>query len=142
MTNPEMIDDGRPSWRLYCGTDLVYVTTSKHDSERWVAADPEVHTSRMVDLALAAEVERLFEENRETLERLGRGGWTGATGLEDDAVAAHQMQHVYNTDPEFRARLDRAMSSPTVHRQFPRRRVRDDAAGDDESTNDDSNRNA
>jgi hypothetical protein len=47
-----------------------------------VAADPQEHTARKGNRELQAAIERVIEEDREALDLMGKGGWTGATGLE------------------------------------------------------------
>ena len=76
--------DDRPTWNLWCDHTRVGTTTEQDAADRWVAADPGHHTARPTDLTRQAVLDDILVRNRELFELMGRGGWTGRTGLETD----------------------------------------------------------
>ena len=69
-------------WDLYCENDRIYSTTDPADAESWVAADPSQHTARLLTAQEQERITAMIAEHRETLDLMGKGGWTGKTGLE------------------------------------------------------------
>jgi hypothetical protein len=69
-------------WDLYCENDRIYSTTDKEDADSWVAADPGQHTARLLSAEEQDRIAESIEKHRATLDVMGKGGWTGATGLE------------------------------------------------------------
>jgi hypothetical protein len=47
-----------------------------------VAADPGQHTARLLSAEEQDRIAESIEKHRATLDVMGKGGWTGATGLE------------------------------------------------------------
>ncbi|MET0711930.1 MAG: hypothetical protein ABWZ30_05450 [Jiangellaceae bacterium] len=84
MSLPRVDDAAPDKWQLYCENDYIYTTTDAEDAESWVAADPAQHTARKGNRQETAAIERLVDEHREVLDLMGKGGWTGKTGLEQD----------------------------------------------------------
>jgi hypothetical protein len=72
------------TWSLWCADERFYTTTDPAMADAWVAADPAVHRAMLLNSEFAAIMDRIQEDNRELFELLGRGGWTGKTGLEVD----------------------------------------------------------